>query len=91
MTAFLVSVFGDNWRTTLFGLVQLIAGTAVNVIQSMPEGSAFNWSVFVSQCLVTILSFIAKDSKVTGGKVQAAAPGTLPSTTEAGKPEAPKP
>ncbi len=87
MTAFLVKIFGDNWRTSLFGVLQFVAGTAYNYIQSLAPGATFDYHVFFSQLLIAGLALIAKDAKVTGGKVQAEAPGTLPSTTEAGVPK----
>lgn len=75
----MTSIFGASWRTTLFGLVQLLAGTAVNYMQSLEAGASFNWSVFSMQAIVAVLSFITKDGKVTGGVV---ASGEKPNPTQ---------
>ena len=81
MSTFFTSILGANWRTSLFGLLQLVAGTAVNYIQSLTPGSAFDWKVFGSQVLIAALSLLSKDANVTGGTVQATGAGVLPSTT----------
>ena len=81
MSALLVSIFGDNWRTSLFGILQFVAGTAYNYIQSLQPGAAFDWHVFIGQVLVAGLALLSKDAKVTGGAVQAKASGVLPSVT----------
>ena len=71
MNTFLVSIFGDNWRTTLFGVLQFVAGTAYNYIQSLDPGAAFDWKIFTTQLIVAILALISKDATVTGGTVKA--------------------
>lgn len=71
MQTFLVKVFGDNWRTTLFGIIQFVAGTAYNYIQSLDAGAFFDWRIFGTQMIVALLALLSKDSKVTGGSVQA--------------------
>lgn len=74
MTAFFENLLGSNWRTTLFGIVQFVAGEAYNYIQSLAPGASFDWKIFFSQLVVAILALLAKDSKVTGGTVQAKQP-----------------
>ena len=71
MNTFLVSIFGDNWRTTLFGVLQFVAGTAYNYIQSLDPGAVFDWKIFATQLIVALLALISKDATVTGGTVKA--------------------
>lgn len=74
MTKILESIFGANWRTSVFGIVQLLAGTFYNYYQTL-NGSAFDWKLFGMQLIAAFALFLTKDSKVTGG--------TVPATVEA--------
>jgi hypothetical protein len=71
MQNFLESLLGSNWRTSLFGIIQFIAGQAYNYIQSLAPGATFDWKIFIGQLMVAILALLAKDSKVTGGSIEA--------------------
>ena len=66
MNKIMSSIFGASWRTSLFGVIQLLAGTTVNYIQSL-NGGVFSWTVFGMQAALAILSFLSKDGQVTGG------------------------
>jgi hypothetical protein len=85
MNNFMTSIFGASWRTTLFGIIQLLAGTAVNYIQSLEPNATFNWSAFAMQAMVALLAFLSKDGKVTGGTV---ASGEKPNPVQAKEAEA---
>lgn len=71
MTKLLESIFGASWRTTVFGLVQLIVGTALNYYQSLAVTAVFDWKVFGGQVLLALAMFFTKDGKVTGGTIAA--------------------
>jgi hypothetical protein len=74
MKNFLESLFGSNWRTSLFGIIQFVAQLAYNYIQSLPAGAKFDWNIFGSSLLVAVLGLLAKDANVTGGSIQAKPP-----------------
>ena len=75
MTALLTSIFGANWRTSLFGVLQLVVGTAVNYYQSLAPGAAFDWKTLAGQVVVAIALLLTKDANVTGGTIPS---GTTP-------------
>lgn len=51
-----------HWRTTVFGLLQLILGTLYNYLTSIVGGVLqFNWEVFVLQLLIAITFGLMKD------------------------------
>jgi hypothetical protein len=79
MNALFTSWFGASWRTTLFGVIQLLAGTALNYLQSLTPGDTFNWTFFSMQVLVAVLALMSKDKEVHGGTI---ASGETPTTAD---------
>ena len=69
MQTLLANTFGANWRTSLFGIIQFVAGQAYNYIQSLSPEATFDWKIFFGQLMVAVLALLAKDSNVTGGTV----------------------
>jgi hypothetical protein len=83
MTTFLTSILGASWRTTLFGIIQLVAGTFVNYMQSLGAGAKFNWSIFSMQVVMAGALALTKDSKVTGGTIPTGEKPTMEATQKA--------
>lgn len=81
MVAFLTSILGANWRTSLLGVLQFVAQFAYNYIQSLTPGSTFDWKIFGMSLFLALLGFLSKDKQVTGGEVQSKDAGVLPSVT----------
>ena len=83
MTALLSSIFGANWRTSLFGVLQLVVGTAVNYYQSLAPGAAFDWKTLAGQVVVAIALLLTKDANVTGGTIPSGTTPTPEATAQA--------
>lgn len=75
ITSYLSSLFGANWRTSIFGLLALIFGgmsTQQDLLDFLTVDHA-TWSRGLCRLLAficaSIFVFVTKDSKVTGGSV----------------------